>query len=76
MSPITVSGERAPNHHRVILLAKRELDPYDPYELAKEEFEIRQYTHSLGHMGQNTDVIYFEPRPKKAVAAGSDPEYR
>jgi hypothetical protein len=36
-------GARAPNCHRVILLAKRELEPYDPYELAKEEFEIRQY---------------------------------
>jgi hypothetical protein len=67
-------GAQAGNGHRVILLAKRELEPYDPYELAEKEFEIRQYTHSLGHMGQNTHAIYFEPRPKKAVAAGSDPE--
>jgi hypothetical protein len=55
-------------------LAKRELEPYDPYELATEEFEIRQYAHSLGHMGQNTHAIYFEPRPKKTVAAGSGSE--
>ena len=67
-------GARAPNGHRVILLAKRELEPYDPYELATEEFEIRQYAHSLEHMGQNTHAIYFEPRPKKTVAAKSGSE--
>jgi len=67
-------GARDPIGHRIILLAKRELEPYDPYELATEEFEIRQYAHSLVHMSQNTHAIYFEPRPKKTVSAGSGSE--
>lgn len=67
-------GAQVPDGQGIILLAKRELEPYDPYELATEEFEIRQYAHSLGHMGQNTHAIYFEPRPKKTVAAASGSE--
>jgi hypothetical protein len=67
-------GARTPNGHRVILLAKRELEPYYPYELTAKEFEIRPYAHSLGHMAQVTHVVYFEPRPKKIIAAASGPE--
>ena len=67
-------GARNPNGNRIILLAKRELEPYDPYELAREQFEINQYAHSLGHMCQNTHAIYFEPRPKRSVEARSSSE--
>lgn len=55
------------NRRRVILLSKRELEPYDIFHHTHKEFDV-QACISLQDMADNTNAIYFHPRkrqPKK-----------
>jgi hypothetical protein len=51
--------------NRVILLSPRELEPENMYELARQQFELRDYTYtSLADAANATQDIYFTPRPR------------
>jgi hypothetical protein len=59
---------------RVILLSKRELEPYYLYQRASSEFEISSHASSFEQMVRATHGIYFEPRHKAlGVAPTSTP---
>jgi hypothetical protein len=53
------------NRRRVILLSKRELEPFDVFHHTRKEFDV-QACISLQDMADNTNAIYFHPRKKKA----------
>jgi len=48
----------------IIMLSRRELEPYSLYEESEKEFEVLVYTHSFDELGHNTNNIYFEPKRK------------
>jgi len=55
------------HRRRAILLTTRELEPWDLYERAAEEFDIDKYATSLAGMAEASDGIYLSPRPKNAA---------
>jgi hypothetical protein len=55
---------QGPFRPRVILLSVRELEPYQIYESAEKEFEVKRFVSSLQDMAQATVKIYFEPKRK------------
>lgn len=48
----------------IIMLSRRELEPYYLYEETAREFEIQVYAHFFDELGHNTSNIYFEPKRK------------
>jgi uncharacterized Zn-finger protein len=50
--------------YRVILLSERELEPYNIYERAGQEFEIAESPISLERLAIATQNIYFDPKRK------------
>jgi hypothetical protein len=71
LSPFTIEEidlcREAQDQHRwrVILLSDRELEPYNIYDKAREEFEIYHSATSLGDLAKITNQIYFNPKTKK-----------
>ena len=53
-----------PFRRRVILLSARELEPYQIYEAAAKDFQVKRSVSSLPDMAQATMNIYFEPKRK------------
>lgn len=48
----------------IIMLSRRELEPYSLYEEVQKEFDVLVYAHSFDELGHNTNNIYFEPKRK------------
>jgi hypothetical protein len=53
------------HRRRVILLSKRELEPYYPYTRTSTQFEISPHASSLEQMVRATHDVYFEPKPRQ-----------
>ncbi|HKW87406.1 MAG TPA: hypothetical protein VJN21_01475 [Candidatus Acidoferrales bacterium] len=52
------------NRLRVIMLTNRELEPYFVYEQTIREFEVQSSVNSLEGLAEDTDSIYFHPKPR------------
>ena len=50
---------------RVIMLSDRELEPYNVYERARDEFEIDSTAISLEDLAKVTQQLYFNPKRKR-----------
>jgi hypothetical protein len=48
----------------IIMLSRRELEPYTLYEETQKEFEVQVYAHVFDDLARNTNNIYFEPKRK------------
>jgi hypothetical protein len=58
------SGAQGTWGKRVIMLSDRELEPYEVYERAAKEYDIKQAVTTLEDLVENTDRIYFDPKKK------------
>ena len=59
----TIKAGQGKYSPQLIMLSDRELEPYEVFELAQQEFEV-SHGRSLENLAQGTDAIYLNPRRK------------